>query len=77
MPFGLQNAGFTFQGMMDQILGNLPNCFVYLDNVLISSTDLKCTSIMFTKFLTYFVFIVWASTQISVFSGLQSLTTWE
>lgn len=26
---------------MDQILGNLPNCFVYLDNVLISSTDLK------------------------------------
>ncbi len=26
---------------MDQILGDLPNCFVYLDNVLISSPDLK------------------------------------
>ena len=26
--------------MMDQILGNLPNCFVYTDNILIFSPNL-------------------------------------
>ena len=40
LPFGLQNAGNTFQQMMDQILGNLPYCFVYIDDILVFSTDL-------------------------------------
>ena len=38
MPFGLRNAGCTFQRMMDQIFGDLPYCFVYLDDILIAST---------------------------------------
>ena len=41
LPFGLRNAGNTFQRMMDQILGNLPYCFVYIDDILIFSPDLQ------------------------------------
>ena len=40
MPLGLKNTGKTFQLMMDQILGNLPYCFVYVDDILIFSPDL-------------------------------------
>ena len=38
--FGLQNTGNTFQRMMSQILGNLPYCFVYIDDILVFSLDL-------------------------------------
>jgi Reverse transcriptase (RNA-dependent DNA polymerase) len=37
MPFGLKNAGMTFQRMMDAISADLPFMFIYLDNVLIAS----------------------------------------
>ena len=37
MPFGLRNAGCRFQRMMDQILGDIPHCFVYVDDLLIAS----------------------------------------
>ena len=37
MPFGLRNAGQTFQRMMDKILAGLDNCFVYLDDILAAS----------------------------------------
>jgi transposase InsO family protein len=37
MPFGLRNAGMTFQRMMDQIFFDLPCVFVYLDDLLIAS----------------------------------------
>ena len=40
LPFGLRSARNTFQRMMDQILGNLPYCFVYIDDLLIFSPDL-------------------------------------
>ena len=41
MPFCLRIAGNTFQGMMDLDLGELPSCFVYLDDILIFSKDLS------------------------------------
>ena len=41
LPFGLRNATQTFQRMMDQIFGDLPFCFVYLDDVLEYSRDLQ------------------------------------
>jgi hypothetical protein len=39
MPFGLRNAGMTFQRLMDSLLGNLPFAFVYLDDILVASPD--------------------------------------
>ena len=37
LPFGLRNAGQTFQHMMDEILAGLDYCFVYLDVILVAS----------------------------------------
>ena len=39
MPFGLRNAGQTFQRLMDSILAGLDYCFVYLDDILVASVD--------------------------------------
>jgi len=41
MPFGLRNAGNTFQRHMDRVLAGLPGVFAYLDNVLVGSRDGK------------------------------------
>ena len=41
MPFGLKNAGQTFQRMMDEILSDLDYLFVYMDDVLIASRSLE------------------------------------
>jgi len=37
MPFGLRNAGQTFQRLMDEILQDVPHVFVYMDNILVAS----------------------------------------
>ena len=37
MPFGLKNAGMTFQRLMDNIFFDLPFAIVYLDDMLIAS----------------------------------------
>lgn len=43
MPFGLSNAPATWQRLIDQVLGAdlEPNCFVYLDDIIIISEDFK------------------------------------
>ena len=38
-PFGLKNAGQDFQRLMDEILGDLPFCFIYLDDILVFSNS--------------------------------------
>ena len=40
LPFGLRNAGNTFQRTMDQILGDPPLGFVYIDDIQIYSPDI-------------------------------------
>ena len=40
LPFGLRNAAQIFQRMMDRIFGDLPFCFVYLDDILVFSSSL-------------------------------------
>ena len=41
LSFGLRNAGNMFERIMDQILGNLPYCIVYIDNILVFSHNLS------------------------------------
>ena len=41
MPFGLKNAGQTFQRMMDEILSDLDYIFVYMDDVLVASRSME------------------------------------
>ena len=38
MPFGLRNAGQTFQCLMDRVLAGLDFAFCYLDDILIGSS---------------------------------------
>ena len=40
-PFGLKNAGQDFQRLMDAILGDIPYCFVYIDDILVASSTPK------------------------------------
>ena len=39
--FGLRNAGATFQRTMDMILGDLPFCVVYIDDILVFSKTIE------------------------------------
>ena len=41
MPFGLRNAGNTFQRMMDRLGLGLPFVFIYLDDILIASPNME------------------------------------
>ena len=41
MPFGLKNAAQAFERLMDSILRGLPFAFVYLDDILVASTNAK------------------------------------
>ncbi len=39
MPFGLKNSAQSFQRLMDTVLHDLKNVFVYIDDILIASTS--------------------------------------
>jgi len=41
MPFGLRNAGSSFQRMMDRMLLGLPYAYCYLDDLRVASKDLN------------------------------------
>jgi hypothetical protein len=41
MPFGLRNAGQSFQRLMDTVLSGLERVFVYIDDILVASKDEK------------------------------------
>jgi RNase H-like domain found in reverse transcriptase/Reverse transcriptase (RNA-dependent DNA polymerase) len=41
MPFGLRNAGCTFQRLMDRALSGLPGCFWFLDDIIAASPDMQ------------------------------------
>ena len=41
LPFRLRNSGNTFQRIMDSILGDLPYCFTYIDDILVFSSSLE------------------------------------
>jgi hypothetical protein len=41
MPFGLKNAGQTFQRLMDRLGADLDFVFIYLDDILVASRDEK------------------------------------
>ena len=40
MPFGLKNAGMSFQRLMDRIMAGIPFVFVYIDDILVASPDM-------------------------------------
>jgi hypothetical protein len=41
LPFGLRNAGNTFQRMMDRVLAGLDFSFVYLDDIVLASHSVE------------------------------------
>ncbi|GBL89903.1 Retrovirus-related Pol polyprotein from transposon opus [Araneus ventricosus] len=51
MPFGLRNAGQTFQRFIDETLRGIP-CFAYLDDILVASSDEQSIFQICKKFLS-------------------------
>ena len=41
MPFGLRNAGQSFQRFMDEVLKGLHCIFIYLDDILVASNTVE------------------------------------
>ena len=41
MPFGLRNSSSTFQRYMDVIFRNVPDVFIYLDDILVASENME------------------------------------
>ena len=41
MPFGLRNAGQSFQRFLDEVLEGLDCIFVYLDDILVASNTVE------------------------------------
>ena len=41
MPFGVRNAGATFQKLIDTVLANIPSVFCYMDDILVYSSNIQ------------------------------------
>ena len=41
MPFGLANAPLSFVRLMGQVLGNMPNVFCYMDDIIVYTSDVS------------------------------------
>lgn len=54
MPFGLRNARQRFQRLMDSVMRALEGVFVYLDDILVASSDVEQPVIIFMHFSTRF-----------------------
>ena len=73
MPFGLSNAGKTFQRLMDHILRGLPFAFVYVDDILVASRNQLDTS---DRPFNYWRRMVWWLTRTSASSERQLSISW-
>jgi Reverse transcriptase (RNA-dependent DNA polymerase) len=67
MPFGLRNAGMTFQRMMDELFFYMPCVFVYLDDLLAASRLAAEHCLHLQQILRQLQ--VWSLTKKSVFSA--------
>ena len=74
MPFGLRSSAQTFQRMMDNITRDLDFVFVYLDDILISSTSEKEHRRNIRRVCTILKENGLTLTKVSVFSLLMKLT---
>jgi hypothetical protein len=54
MSFGLENAGMIFQHLIDCIFIDLPFCFVYMDNLLVTSHSIEEMKIRQGALLAHF-----------------------
>ena len=66
--FWFEKGWLHFQRMIDQILGNIPHVFVYVDEVLITSPNAESHLYHVHQFLTVSASMVSGSTQPSVIS---------
>ncbi len=53
MAFGMQNAAYTFQRLVNQVISGLDNCDVYLDDVVVYNPDLSSHVAQLTALLDH------------------------
>ena len=57
MPFGLKNAPGSFQAFANEVLNGIPNCYVYLDDIIVFSESeeqhQKTVRAIFERFQKY------------------------
>jgi hypothetical protein len=77
MPFGLRNAGQTFQRLMDMVGAGLTFVFIYLDDVLVANPDEPNTFGTCERFSRGCDNTATCSTSPSALSARQRLSSWD